>query len=375
MYKSYLIKILVLFGFIVHGQIDGNLLLGLTQATTTEMNSVTNPITGSLIYNTTQEAVYQYNGISWVNVSATPASWLTDGNTGTSATSDFMGTTDAQDLVLKSNNTEKLRLVQDKGQVLINQATSFNNHPFVIRANGSDIMAFQDNTGSTVWHWNLLGNGLNFVETDVADYRLFLENGGRVGVNTNTPSEQLDVNGNLRIRSLGEATDTDDIVTANTTGVFQRSKINYGGRWTNSDTTTDLNINNTVAPIFGSLDYADDGTDLYEVSGNTLIVKEAGRYDIRANLSLEGNNTPNNIRQRTNVNARIAVNGVSVSAIAASGYIRWSSNHNHSSIHLNEILELAANDIITIVTFREANSGSVWFSGTDESSFMINKLR
>jgi hypothetical protein len=152
-------------------------------------------------------------------------------------------------------------------------------------------------------------------------------------------------------------------------------KINLGGRWTNSNTSTDLNVNGTVAPIFGTQDYADDGTNLYQVSGNTLIVRESGRYDIRANLSLVGANIPGNTKQRTNVNARIAINGTAVGAIAASGYIRWGSGHDHSSIHLNEILQLNANDVVSIITYREANSGTVNFSGTDESSFMINKLR
>ncbi len=153
-------------------------------------------------------------------------------------------------------------------------------------------------------------------------------------------------------------------------------KINYGGRWTNTNTSTNLNSNNTTAPIFGSQDYKDDGNNLYEVSGNTsLTVKESGRYDIRANLSLEGINSGGSSEQRTNVNARLYVNGSPVGAIAASGFIRWSNGHDHSSIHINEILQLNANDIITVRTFEEANSGEVRFSGSGESSFMINKLR
>jgi hypothetical protein len=168
--------------------------------------------------------------------------------------------------------------------------------------------------------------------------------------------------------------DPNNIITAGTDGgAFL--KINYGGRWTNTNTSTDLNVDNTVAPIFGNEDYKDDGNNLYQVSGNTLIVKEAGRYDIRANLSLEGIDVGGNSEQRTNVNARVAVNGTVIGAIGASGYIRWGSNHDHSSIHISEILQLNANDVITLVTFREANSGTVNFSGANESSFMINKLR
>ncbi|WP_425234462.1 hypothetical protein [Ulvibacterium sp.] len=374
MRKLYVILVVWSYWNISNAQIDGTLLMGLTNATTSEMNTVSNPVTGSLLYNTTEQSVFQYNGSTWESISNTSGSWNMSGNSGTLATTDFIGTTDTQDFVLRSNNVEKLRLVQNKGQVLVNQAPSFNDHPLVIRANGVDVLAFQDNTGTARWHWNLLGNGLNFVESNVADYRLFLENGGQVGINTNTPSEQLDVNGTARIRTLGAATNTDDILAVNASGVLQRSKINFGGRWTNSNTSTNLNVNNTIAPIFGTQDYADDGTDLYEVSGNTLVIKESGRYDIRANLSLVGINSGNN-RQRTNVNARIAVNGTPVGAIAASGYIRWASGHDHSSIHLNEILQLNTNDVVSIITYREANSGTVNFSGADESSFMINKLR
>lgn len=374
MRKFYVIIIALGCWTTTNAQIDGTLLMGLTNATTSEMNTVTNPVTGSLLYNTTEQNVFQYNGSTWESISNASGSWNMGGNSGSAATTDFIGTTDSQDFVLRSNNVEKLRLVQNKGQVLINQASSFNDHPMVIRANGIDVLAFQDNTGTAKWHWNLLGNGLNFVESNVADYRLFLENGGQVGINTNTPSEQLDVNGGARIRTLGTATSGDDILAVNATGVLHRSKINFGGRWTNSDTSSNLNTDGAIAPIFGTQDYADDGTNLYEVSGNTLIVKESGRYDIRGNLSLVGINSGGN-RQRTNVNARIAVNGTPVGAMAASGYIRWSSNHDHSSIHLNEILQLNANDVISIITYREANSGTVNFSSANESSFMINKLR
>ena len=358
----------------VNAQIEAGLLLGLTQATTTEMNAISGPITGSILYNTTESRIFQYNGTAWVQAGNNASGWGLQGNSGTSAASDFIGTSDTQDFVLKANGTEKIRLVQDRNQVLVNQAAVFNSHPLVIKANGVDVLAFEDSSGTPKWHWNLLSNGLNFVESNVADYRLFLEAGGDVGINTNAPTERLDVNGSARIRSLSTANDSDDILAADANGVLQRSKINYGGRWTNSDTATNLNVNNTTAPIFGTEDYKDDGNSLYEVSGNTLIVKLSGRYDIRANFSLVGINSGNN-RQRTNVNARIAINGTPVGALAASGYIRWASGHEQSSIHVSEILQLNANDVISIITYREANSGTVNFSATGESSFVINKLK
>lgn len=357
-----------------YAQIEAGLLLQLINATTIEMNAISGPPTGALIYNTTDQSVYQYNGASWSQVGGLSTSWGTTGNAGTNSATDFIGTTDSQDFVLRSNNSERIRLVEDRNQVLINQAAVYNSHPLVIRANGSDIIAFQDNAGNPDWHFNLLAGGLNFVESTVADYRLFLQNGGNVGINTNGPTERLDVNGSARFRSISSADETDDVLAVDANGVLQRSMINYGARWTNSDITTNLNVNNTTAPIFGTLDYNDDAATLYQQAGNSLTVLVAGRYDIRANLSLIGINSGGN-RQRTNVNARVAVNGTPVGAIAASGYIRWASGHDHSSIHVSEILNLNANDVITIITYREANSGTVQFSGNGESSIMINKLR
>ncbi|MGB5387663.1 MAG: hypothetical protein WBN20_12840 [Eudoraea sp.] len=367
--------IAVISSWTSYSQIEAGLLLGLTNATATEISAISGANTGSLIYNATDQSVYQFNGLSWIAVGSSTGGWNTTGNSGTTSSTNFIGTSDAQDLILKSNNTEKLRLVQDRGQVLINQASVFNSHPLVIKANGIDILAFQDNTGTPKWHWNLLSGGLNFVESNVADYRLFLKNGGNVGVNTNDPTQQLDVNGNVRIRTLSNAAESDDILAVDATGVLQRSKVNYGGRWTNTDTSTNLNNNNTTIPLFGSEDYKDDGNNLYTATSTSLTIKETGRYDIRANLSFVGISSGGNTHQRTNVNARIAVNGTAIGAIGASGYIRWASGHNHSSVHVSEILQLNANDVVTIITYREANSGTVRFSGSGESSFVINKLR
>ncbi len=123
-------------------------------------------------------------------------------------------------------------------------------------------------------------------------------------------------------------------MSVDATGVLKRSKVNFGARWLNSNTTTNLNVNNTLAPIFGNLSYRDDGTNLYQsTAATTLTVVEQGRYDIRANLSLVGIDAAGNTERRTNVNARIAVNGIPVGAIAASGYIRFTDNqYEHSSI-------------------------------------------
>ncbi|MGF1522306.1 MAG: hypothetical protein ACFBSF_08315 [Leptolyngbyaceae cyanobacterium] len=61
------------------------------------------------------------------------------------------------------------------------------------------LMSFEDPNGRTRWHLEQNHNGdrpgLNFVETGVADGRLFIGAGGNVGINTTTPSNPLHVVG------------------------------------------------------------------------------------------------------------------------------------------------------------------------------------
>ncbi|SEV94993.1 hypothetical protein SAMN05428988_0719 [Chitinophaga sp. YR573] len=140
---------------------------------------------------------------TWGPEAETSASnWLFTGNSNTTAAS-FLGTTVDQPMVLKYNNNELFRgtkgtgLYAAKTVSLFNGATAFNGHPVVIKANGVDVLAFQDSTGTMKWHWNLLGTGLNFVESNVADYRLFLQNGGYVGIGTSTPVAKLSIVGGI----------------------------------------------------------------------------------------------------------------------------------------------------------------------------------
>ncbi len=59
-----MIKKITITGFLfiatlsMKAQIDGGLLLGLVQATTAEMGTITNPVEGSLIYNSEEEKMY-----------------------------------------------------------------------------------------------------------------------------------------------------------------------------------------------------------------------------------------------------------------------------------------------------------------------------
>jgi hypothetical protein len=82
--------------------------------------------------------------------------------------------------------------------------TSTPRNPLAIRGQGSawELLSFEDNGGNTVWHLNhnpqgfsssAKSPGLNFCETGKADFRLFLQAGGNVGIGTVNPVASLDV--------------------------------------------------------------------------------------------------------------------------------------------------------------------------------------
>jgi hypothetical protein len=63
-------------------------------------------------------------------------------------------------------------------------------------------ISLANTNGVTRWHLNNLGSGLNFAQTDVADYRLFLSTNGNVGVGVSGPQSKLHVAGDVLMTGL-----------------------------------------------------------------------------------------------------------------------------------------------------------------------------
>ncbi|MCS6837575.1 MAG: hypothetical protein NZ480_01895 [Bdellovibrionaceae bacterium] len=73
--------------------------------------------TGLLVYNTNPSVTggsgtgfYYWNGSQWIRLDNSNGDWRLTGNAGTSPASNFLGTTDAQPLVIRTNNTERMRV-------------------------------------------------------------------------------------------------------------------------------------------------------------------------------------------------------------------------------------------------------------------------
>lgn len=89
--------------------------------------------------------------------------------------------------------------VMDSGKAGV--GTTRPRNPLGVRAAGAseDLLSFEDPAGATRWHINQNpgGNnsGLNFAETNVADSRLFIQAGGRMGIGTQSPTGRLTLAG------------------------------------------------------------------------------------------------------------------------------------------------------------------------------------
>ncbi|MBK9761349.1 MAG: hypothetical protein IPO90_15610 [Flavobacteriales bacterium] len=84
------------------------------------------PAASLLVYNTATAGVapnnvvpgfYYWNGAAWTQMLAGVQGWTTLGNAGTTPTTNFLGTTDPQDFVIRTNNLERFRVLGANGRI------------------------------------------------------------------------------------------------------------------------------------------------------------------------------------------------------------------------------------------------------------------
>ena len=68
--KSSLCFFLCFVVEVTFSQIDGDAIFTLPKVTTTEMLGISTPNTGSLVYNTSDDGIYKFNGSSWLRIDA-----------------------------------------------------------------------------------------------------------------------------------------------------------------------------------------------------------------------------------------------------------------------------------------------------------------
>lgn len=145
---------------------------------------------------------------------ATQAGWNLTGNAGTDPATNFIGTTDAQPLVLRTNNTEKLRITTDGNVGLgvtaptaqLQLANTLAPRKLVLwdGAPGNPNRFFGLGVESLMMRYQVNNTGDNHVffsgTTDSTSRELMrIQGNGNVGIGTATPAATLDVNGTARI--------------------------------------------------------------------------------------------------------------------------------------------------------------------------------
>jgi len=186
-------------------------------------------VAGMQVYNTATTGdvtpgYYNNDGTKWVRMGYANDAWNTVGNAGTVPGTNFLGTIDTQDLVLKTNNVEVMRFgdTDFNGSVIKKIRTFGNSGPLADgTGNFGDMLMISGNvwggfypswTNPNGFLWKVGGNtgtsglsligtqdnvGLGVITNNAT--RINITNTGLVNIGAGTPTEKLQVEGNLRL--------------------------------------------------------------------------------------------------------------------------------------------------------------------------------
>lgn len=123
---------------------------------------VWNTATAGASPNNVAPGLYYWNGTRWVAFAGSPGGldWSLNGNSGTTAGTNFLGTTDAQDVRFHTNSTERARILSG-GTLGVNSAGTTYSQVTVVGAGTNDAVAgsANDNIANGFWGRNAHASG------------------------------------------------------------------------------------------------------------------------------------------------------------------------------------------------------------------------
>jgi len=160
---------------------------------------------GLTVYDTDTKCYWLWDGAgaTWSRFSMGGNSWFLAGNGSTDPTNDFIGTIDAKDLVFKTNNTEKVRLLSG-GNVGIGTSAPDGILELNMGTNKEFRLSYNDADGSATDYakFEIEDDGMltiTTVDNDATEADIILAPDGNVGIGISTPIEKLDVDGNIKL--------------------------------------------------------------------------------------------------------------------------------------------------------------------------------
>jgi len=183
----------------------------------------------------------------------------------------------------------------------------------------------------------------------------------------NTDSDELQYNSNSPITPIWQA------FASTPTSI---SNIGQSVKYSNVDITTNVNVDPAInAPLLGTQEW-NDNTTLYTVNllTNEITINETGRYKIIVNIPL----STEDVRDRMAPEMRITINDTPVGSYGSTGYIRTHSDHQESSLHITEVLEINNGERVAVEIQEAANvsndTNTVEIREAGSASIYIEKL-
>lgn len=168
-------------------------------------------------------------------------------------------------------------------------------------------------------------------------------------------------------------TNTIDVNTGSTASpLWSIVESSNSVKFSNSDIITNINTDAvTFVPIFGNENWNDDVSVFNKLSTRELEVLKAGRYRIILNLSVSSDKK----EPETSPELQLYINGVARGSFASTGYISKTKDHEYSSLHLLEIFNLNAGDILSVGSKRNGKKAGIFMRSEDTSNIYVEKLR
>ncbi len=289
--------------------IDGTDALVLPVGTTAQRPAV--PEAGMLRFNSNLTSFEGYDGTAWSDLAAGGGSgWGLSGNAGTSG-SDFIGTTDAQDFRIRTNNNDVIT-VKSNGNVGIGVTNPINelevagaaifkyggggvSRPAVAHVAITHIASrnyIESANGSAPEDITFQAQSYNFTTgtSTVGEHgtNLYIEEGGNIGIGTIIPQATLDVVGTLRYSDGNESNGNILVSDPDGKAEWKMNAVSFDAAVsTSSPLNWSTSLGNPADKVIFNTENFDEGIPGGSFTSSVFTAPESGIYSFDVTLLID----------------------------------------------------------------------------------------